>query len=370
MTEHVVPGRKIKVFVHLAYGFGRSAWKEMWRAGKLLGINGEDPYGYRQAEQMGCVVEQSEDQSENLIRRLLRLGLRACLGFDFLHAWRNRRGILTAEVVWTHTESQALAVLALMRFSRTVPKPKLIAQTIWMADDWKAHSAIRRRAYSFLLQSADVLTVHSSLALQELRRLFPDRRSELVLYGVRSDQSLERGERPMHQPTRVLTLGNDRHRDWTTFVQAFGSEISVEAKIVTRANLTRLIASHANISLERPSTNPELISCFEWADVVVLCLSENLHASGITVVQEAVLFGLPVICSDAGGLQSYFTAEEITYVEPHSAEALRQAVKQASANQRLSRSKALRALARMKQGNVNSWSFVERHVEISKSLLG
>ncbi len=54
---------------------------------------------------------------------------------------------------------------------------------------------------------------------------------------------------------------------------------------------------------------------FDWADLVVVPLKPNLHASGITVIEEAVILGLPVICSHAGGLEAYFSAEEVFYVE-------------------------------------------------------
>jgi hypothetical protein len=78
---------KLRVFVHLAREFGRAAWKQRRDKGEIVGINHDDPYGYRQAEEMGCVVEQSEDDPESSLTRLVRLSVRAALGFDLLHAW-------------------------------------------------------------------------------------------------------------------------------------------------------------------------------------------------------------------------------------------------------------------------------------------
>lgn len=105
----------IRVFVHLAHGFGAANWQQRWDRGEIIGINDRLPYGYFWAAEDGCAIEHSEDRPEGLFGRLLRLGIRVALGFDFVHAWRNRRGIADAEVVWTHTESQHLAVLLLLR---------------------------------------------------------------------------------------------------------------------------------------------------------------------------------------------------------------------------------------------------------------
>jgi hypothetical protein len=36
----------IRVFVHLAYGFGQQSWERRWKDGRILGINEPLPYGY------------------------------------------------------------------------------------------------------------------------------------------------------------------------------------------------------------------------------------------------------------------------------------------------------------------------------------
>ncbi len=319
---------------------------------------------------MGCTVCQSEDQPESALSRLIRLGLRAALGFDLVHAWRNRRGIFAAQVVWTHTESQALAILTLMRFRRSRNNPKLIAQSVWLMDDWSTYSAVRRTLYRGLLARADALTVHSTSALRQLKLIFPFSRCEFVRYGIRADQSLDRTFRPMHDPLRILTLGNDRHRDWRTFVDTVRSSPEIEARMVTRTDVSELVRDASNVTLVTPANNDGLMSLYDWADIVVVCLVDNLHASGITVIQEAVLFGIPVICSDTGDLRSYFTPDEVLYVEPQDVAALKKAIAYASRDQAASRDRSMRALARMKEGNINSRSFVAQHVQLSRELLG
>ena len=98
--------RPMRVFVHLAHGFGAREWQKRWSEGKVFGINEPLPYGYFRANKLGCVVEYSEDKSETILVTLFRLGVRAIFGFDLIHAWRNFDGIRKANVVWTHTESQ------------------------------------------------------------------------------------------------------------------------------------------------------------------------------------------------------------------------------------------------------------------------
>lgn len=370
MTKNMDTDSKIRVFVHLARGFGRRAWKQRRDRGEIVGINHDDPYGYRQAEEMGCTVEQSEDCAEGPLSRGLRLAVRAMLGFDLIHAWRNREQMFAADVVWTHTESQALSVLFLRRlrpFSK--PRVKVIAQTVWLIDSWDSYSRIRRAFYRGLIEQADVLTFLSMSAVARARELFPGVEVEFVKYGIRLDPSVAKIDREDHKPIRILSMGNDRHRDWATLVAAIQDNPRYVAKVATSAGNARRFANVENITTERASTNDDLMALFRWADLVVVPLVDNAHASGITVIEEAVLCGIPVICTDVGGLRDYFSSEEVTYVAPEDPSAICSAIEELAKDRERRRVKALRALLRMKDGEVNSRSFVSQHVELSNRLL-
>lgn len=93
------------VFVHLSAGQDAEEWTRRWSAGTLIGINERTPYGYARAEAHGCNVVFSRAHAERLPARMLQLGVRALLGFDLVHAFRNRAEIQRADAVWTHTES-------------------------------------------------------------------------------------------------------------------------------------------------------------------------------------------------------------------------------------------------------------------------
>jgi glycosyltransferase involved in cell wall biosynthesis len=361
--------RPIRVFVHLAHGFGASQWEAKWKRSEIIGINDRLPYGYFWAREDGCLVEYSEDKEERLVRKLMRLGIRALLGFDFVHAWRNRRGIGRAEVVWTHTESQYLAVLLLFQARRRARRPKLIAQSVWLFDRWNRLSRPRRWFYAWLMRQADVLTVHSPENLQRARELFPMCRSEIVPFGIRAEPIRSREPRKPHCPIRVLSLGNDRHRDWMTLVAAIKGWERCELRLVSRQIPRALVRGARNVEIVCPSTNDDLMALYEWADIVALAIKPNLHASGITVVEEATVCGVPVICTDTGGLRAYFSDGEVKYVPPRQPEALRQQIASFAQDDDAGAAMVKRARERMVAAGLSSRDFARRHVKLSRELL-
>ena len=67
--------RPIRVFVHLAHGFGASQWQAKWNRSEIIGINDHLPYGYFWAQEDGCIIEYSEDKEERRLDKLLRTAL-------------------------------------------------------------------------------------------------------------------------------------------------------------------------------------------------------------------------------------------------------------------------------------------------------
>lgn len=360
----------IRAFVHLAYGFGAENWHSRWSKGEILGINESRPYGYYHAEQFGVRLQHSEDHPEGRLEKALRYVIRGLTGFDLVHAWRNRKGVLGSEVIWTHTESQALAVLAVLRLCDVASPPKVIAQTVWLVDRWQRTWLPKRWLFRQLLSKADVLTFLSSSNHAEAARLFPGQRAEVVLFGIRSDEMAGRPQREIHSTLRILSVGNDVHRDWATLVAALCNAPDCELRIVTGRHLGKLTQGAANVSVVRLRENVELMELYEWADLVVVPLRPNLHASGITVVEEAIIRGLPVICTDVGGLRSYFSEGEVRYVPPNDPGALHQAVTDLAADRKARERMVERAQARLRDAEITSRGYAMRHVELSRDLLG
>ena len=366
----VTANTDMKVFVHLAYGFGAKSWNDRFRNGKIIGINEPFAYGYHRAREFGCNIEYSEDKVESFLEKYFRLGLRFFLKFDFIHAWRNRHGICTADVVWTHTESQHAAVLLLFSITRRRARPKLIAQSVWLYDRWFKMPLPNRWLFRRLLARADILTVLSSENLKLARKLFPDIRSELVLYGINVDGMISPPLRQPHHPIRLVSLGNDEHRDWETLIAAVENLSRCELRIASKNVDPGLYANAKNISVVRPKSNDELLALYDWADIAIVTLKPNLHASGITVLQEATLRGLPAICSDIPGLREYFADDEVIYVPPHDVEAIRRVVMDVAGDDDLRRASVKRAQARISPDGLSSQSYVKKHVELSNELLG
>lgn len=361
--------RAIRVFVHLAYGFDARDWERAWREGRLIGFNTRTPYGYHLAEGAGCSVAFSQDRPEGRLRRLVRLGGRALLGFDLVHAWRNRRAASDADVIWTHTESQFLAFALIRALSRYAHRPKLLGQAVWMIDRWDRYGPVRRTLFRALLRHVDVLTVHSPLNLDRARALFPSTRCDLVLFGIPTDERISARPPARSERLQVVAVGNDEHRDWDTLLAALGGCEACDLRIVTAALRPERAAAFPNVRIGRVTRNDELRALYRAADLMVVPLKPNQHASGITVIQEAALSGLPIVASDVGGLRAYFTDAAVRYVPAGDARALRQAVLDLAADPGAQQRLTEAAAARMGPDGLGAESYVRRHVELSLDLL-
>jgi len=357
---------RIAVFVHLARDKDAAWWSAARAAGTLVGINDETPYGYGRAARMGCDVTFSRSHSEGPLVKFVRLGLRVILGFDVIHAYRQLHVMSQADIIWTHTESQFLAVAAVLR---SHPNPPLIlGQSVWLFDRWPGLSSLRRALYRRLIQKVDILTVLSDDNLAVARSLFPGKRAERVPFGIASENSVEPAPRA-YKPVRVMSLGNDRDRDWTTLVHAARGQDDIEVAIFSGTANRKLIENVPNVTIGLVKTNAELHERMAASTVMCVPLLENKHASGVTVIQEAILAGLPVIATDIGGLRGYFGPDEICYVPVGDVRALQDAILTAGREPERMLAMARLAQERMRANGLGAESYVRRHVEISRELL-
>lgn len=359
-------GRRLRVFVHLAADKDAAAWRGAWQAGTLVGVNDETPYGYGRAERMGCTVTFSQAPRENRAARFLRLGLRVLLGFDLLHALRQGRALTEADVVWTHTESQFLAVAAALAFRAR--RPKLIGQSVWLFDRWERLGPLHRWLYRRLIRGVDALTVLSTENLALARTLFPGKRVLHVPFGIPSECVTPPVRRPS-RPLRVLAVGSDRHRDWACLAAALDGMPEASAVILSGTAPPRLARGRPNLRVGRARSQAELAAHLAEASVACVPLKPNRHASGITVIQEAVLAGLPVVATGTGGLEGYFGSDAVRYVPPGDPAALRAALLEVAADPEAARARAERAQARMIEVGIGAESYIRRHVEISREML-
>ncbi|WP_160006281.1 glycosyltransferase family 4 protein [Rhizobium sp. 18055] len=360
---------EIEIFVHLATAQDAREWARKWDDKTLVGINDPSPYGYSRAEKMGCRVTFSQAMPEWFGQRMLRLAVRSLFGFDFIHAWRNAHLMKGADAVWTHTESQFLAVAALLRLRGNEKKrPRLIGQAVWLFDNWKKLSFVHRWIYGWLIKDLDVLIIHSEENARIARELFPKTRVELVLFGIPNERP-EPLRIQTSGPIKVLCLGNDRDRDWKTAIRALGNQAGLELTIVSSSAKRHLTTNAPNIRIITVSNNTELRALFAESTLMLVPLKPNMHASGITVVQEAALLGLPILATDTGGLRSYFDDESVVYVPPHDADAILAAVRRIGGQPELRERLALAAQTRATSGEIGCDRYICRHVELTSDVL-
>lgn len=351
------------VHVHLFYG----ADPRFYRKGENIGCL----YGYHHAESEEFALNYSRDAAESKPVRTMRRALKAVLGFDLIHAWRNRRAILDADVVWTHTEQEHLAValLLLLHARGRGERPLLLAQSVWLIDRWPDYGPLRRALYRRLLARADLLTTLASENAALCERYF-GRAARHVYYGLNTRDFPPRMPsqwRP-HTPLRVAAIGNDRDRDWTTLAAALGHDPRYTVRIATRRRVPAAVRA-PGVEIVRVSGIKEQHALYDWADVIAVPLRPNTHASGITVMLEAAAVGKPMVVTRVGALDDYFDADAVSYVEPFDAAQLRAAVDALAADPAHALRKAQAACEQLLARDLTTQQFARQHVQLTREMM-
>ena len=364
------PHAALRVTVLLPRHLDVAAWAQRHARGEVPDAT---PYGYHHALQQGCRLSFSRATPTwpgafGLVDRALR----KLLGFDLRHVWANRALLRPdrADLIWTHTEYEHLGV-GLLRRAGIVTAP-IIAQSIWLVDEWRRWSGVRRRFVRWLMGDAEAATFHSPLNMVRARELDLGERQVIVDFGISLDSYPIATERPQAaisdtRPLHVLALGNDRHRDWETLAQALGGRAGVELRIGSSHFPARL--AQPNISAQA-MTQAEVVANYGWADCVVVPLHENLHASGLTAVLEATARGVPVVATRAGGLDHYFDDDGIAFCAPHDAADLWRAIDALATQPGRRAAQVAHAQRRLLDRRFSSEGFAMRHVELSRRLVG
>jgi hypothetical protein len=352
-----------QVHVHLFYG----ADPRRYRKGENIG----SLYGYHHAESAEFALNYAQDASESTPMRFLRRGLKAAFGFDFIHAWRNRGAILQSDVIWTHTEQEHLAValVLLMHAKKGGARPLLLAQSVWLLDRWPGYGALRRALYRRLLSRADLLTTLASENAALCGEYF-GREARHVLYGLNTNDFpvREPSDWKPHTPVRVAAIGNDRDRDWTTLVGALGGDSRYHVRIATRRRMPAS-ARAENVEIVRVSGIQQQHALYDWADLIVVPLRPNTHASGITVMLEAAALGKPMIVTKVGALEDYFDEKAAFYVEPFNTQQLREAVNALAADPARTLEQAREACEQLRTRDLTTQHFARQHAQLTREML-
>jgi glycosyltransferase involved in cell wall biosynthesis len=324
------------------------------------------PYNYHKAEKYGWKLEYSQNHKVSLIQKIVR----KIFGFDIIHIYRNFDRILSSDIVWTHTEIEYLALFFMFKFHRLskAQRPKVIAQSVWLWDKWDSYFSIKRKFYQWLLEEADVLTFHSPINLAKCKKILPHKDCRLVYFGSTFEEIGFQEYKPNKNSTiiNVLSLGNDIHRDWITLLKALGNKNDVKLTILTH---NKIEMTYSNVKIIKANNLKEILYNYEHADVVVVPLNENLHASGITVIFEALYMGKPVVATKAGGLDEYFSEKEVYFVNKNDYKAIYNAVKLLKNNNSMAKNLVENGQKRIKLYEYTDEGYAKRHVLLSKELL-
>ena len=295
--ETVVRRPRPRVSILLGYDQDPDHWRRRYVAGETLD---ETPYGYELASEW-CDLTWARSHEESPLVGRFRRRIAARLGFDIVHAWRNRRMLRDSDVVWTHTEREHLAVAALP-FRR---RPRIVAQSVWLWDSWSGLSSRRRRRVARLLRRQTVEITLSPDNAQISREAVPGREVAFVPFGTRVDTQPKGTESTGGRPL-ILAPGNDVHRDWTLLRDVAERLPEITFRVATRraAALALDWPPNADVGL---ATVSELGRLYAECSAVAVPLRANSHASGVTVCLEALGARRALVATDVGGLSAYFT---------------------------------------------------------------
>lgn len=358
----------LRIFIQLNHGYGARNHPAPWRQDALPAGDGFHTPTHNHMAGPDVFIEQSEYGEENILSRLFRYGIRSLTGFDFMQAWRNRGGILSADVVWTLTEAQALAVLLLYRLTPLTVHPPLIAQSVWLMDRWPHEPLWRRLFMRSLLSRVDLLTFVSAENMKYARTLFPGQRMEWVGFPPAFEETPpERSTYPVvGQPLRVLSLGTDPQRDWISLLDAVAHlprERPCNAAVGTIRRITGTAATGRTVAPHAGST------FHEHVDILVLSLTENLHPDDMAVIEDAARYGVPVIATDTESLRHYFDDHCVLYVPPDDPAALARAITALASDVERCRAMLEHIRARIRTFPA-SYAHTLRHVAFSRELMG
>ncbi|MEM5387315.1 glycosyltransferase family 4 protein [Paraburkholderia phymatum] len=354
-----------RVHVHLFYG----ADPRCYRNGENIGCL----YGYHHAESAEFQLTYSQDAKESKPVRLVRRALKAMLGFDLIHTLRNSDAMLRSDVIWTHTEHEwlSVALMLLMHGGRMKRErqPLLVAQSVWLLDKWPDYGLLRRRFYRKLIDRADLLTTHARDNAELCGQYF-GRDATQVFYGLNvRDFPVQSPEQwQPHMPLRIAAIGNDRDRDWETLIRALGNDPRFTVRLATRRRIPRSLRA-LNVNVAPAAGLAKQRELYDWADVIVVPLRPNSHASGITVMLEAAAVGKPMVVTNVGGLQDYFSARAAAYVPPFEADALRDALISLAASPDEALQQVQLAARELASRDHTTQHYAQQHVRITRELL-
>ncbi|WP_454873867.1 glycosyltransferase [Paraburkholderia xenovorans] len=352
-----------KAFVLLWAEISVENWKKSFEEGVRPD---RSPYGYHYLEESGFDVLYSKSVNENYLSRIIRKSISRIFRADLVHALRNIRDMAKSDYIFTHTDRETFSVLLLRTVFPWLIKAKTVCQIIWTPDLLKQQGKFGARLLGAVLRKSDLVITLSSQNQDWLNQLDSRINAKSVKFGICHD-SFSVDELPAirdDSALRILAIGNDEHRDWKTFCAALSGMSEVRVRVLSRTFRKSVASYPDNWEIESANSLGEVKDAYAWADLVVVPLKSNMHASGITCVLEAAFLGVPVIAANTGGLTDYFDEGEVMYYETGSAESLGSQVRRLAKDVSARRSYQRAAFDRARNETLTSKNYIDQQVSL------
>ncbi|MBI1245721.1 MAG: glycosyltransferase [Alphaproteobacteria bacterium] len=249
------------------------------------------------------------------------------------HMWSPaaRRRFDSADVIVATTTGQAIALCALKRAGLLRAQAFVLAMGI-LAD---VSPGIQLRLFVWLLGIARVASI-SKLEFAFLRTTAPRLDLHYLAFGV-DTRFWTPGVPANRASPYVLSIGNDRNRDYATLLAAWRPEFPV-LRIVTNH---RISGPPANVEVtrgdwhERALSDVEVREIYRGAALVVLPIRQTGQPSGQSACLQAMACGCAVVITRVDGFwdpESILDGDTCRLVPPGDVAALTSAVAEILAN--------------------------------------
>lgn len=261
------------------------------------------PYGLGALAELGWQVQwSSSTPSISFPARVAR----RVLGLDVPHAWRQRHAVAHADALYAHEDHDSLALCLAAVLARNTKA--LCPNVIWVATRWPRWGRLRRILVRRLLGVAPRLVVNSTCNVPALAALrMPP--ATYVRFGVARVAPLQTLRTPAPD---LLVVGNDLYRDWDLLARLTERFADLSMLLVT--GRAPQFSPGPNCEVRTVRDPRELAWLYGHSGVSLIPLVDNVHASGVTVLLEALQAGGRVVATDTGGLRDYASAEQVSFV--------------------------------------------------------
>lgn len=375
MTRVQQPGApdRPRLFLFYPPGFGASTWRRAYDEGERPEVT---HWSMHLAERHGFEVVSSDDSTAVKVATLVTKLTFRVFRCHVHHLWHNRHRLRDADIVWAMSERELIAALLGAMLTPWRRRPALVGEVVWLADEWPTYGPLRRLLLRWLFRWVDALLTTTEGGARLLRALLPGVDVRVYRFGAPLDhyagQQREPGPNPgagTDRPIRVLVAGNDLHRDWGCVAAAFADDPRFEVTLLSRWPWVERFATAPNIRYRPGGRLKTLIDWYRWADVMVMALKPNAHASGTTMLLEAAAMGLPVVCTAAGHIDEYMRPDEVVYVPPSRPAALREAAAELFAQPGEAALRARRAQEAVRERALDAAGAVARRCAVLREMM-